>query len=291
MKWWLALLVGLLSPAAVQAAAINLSPASHDVVLEDANSSETLSFRLTNNTPASVALALSAVDFGPLGETGGIAFLGQDDQSWQHRLTPWLSLDRDLVTIDSGQSTEVKVRIDNRLDLSPGGHYAAVLAELKDSVGLADQPRSAIGWQGIMASQFYVLKKGGESYDLKFVDGEPAGLIMRWPAKIALRWRADGNTHVQPYGTVVVKKNRGRQVASGILNQDSAIILPGAVRVLETSLESGRIIWPGRYQIQVNYHHQASQEMTTVEFTWWYVPWWLPIVIIIAGLWLWRRRG
>jgi hypothetical protein len=290
MKLWLGLglLVALFSPQAVRAAsAINLSPASHDVVLTSEQPIQNLSFTLTNQTSDKVTVTLSAVDFGPLDETGGVAFLGQDNTTWQHRLTPWLTIDQERLTMAAGQSVTATVRLENRLDLTPGGHYAAVLARLADD----EQPvPTGVGWQGVLASQFYVLKKGGEQYDLRLHDITPTGLMLTWPKEISLRWWAGGNTHVKPYGTISVTSVRGRKVAEAVINTDSALLLPEATRVLASSLIKKGLIWPGKYTVQIGYHHQANSELIWQTVTWWYLPWWLVLIgLAIVGQ-IWRKR-
>lgn len=281
---WLAAVVILIGyPLTARAAdSLRLSPALQDVVLSEPGETRTLALTLTNSTASDLTVVLSTTDFGQLNETGGLAFIGDDDQSWQHRLAAWLTVDRDRVTVPAGQSVTATLRLVNRDDLTPGGHYAAVLARIVDAADTsATAASSQIGWQGVLATQLYVLKRGGETYQLSLLDIEPSGTVWRQPGAVSLRWRVDGNTHIKPYGQVEVLSGRGQVVASGTINEDSAIILPGATRVMAVKLTGARW-WPGHYMVRVRYHRQDSADWLEASQTFWYFPVWF--IVALVGL-------
>lgn len=286
---WLLILPGLMLPAVGRAtSAVTISPAAHEVILETGDVEKTVSFEIANQTPEELTVGLKMADFGSLDETGGIAFLGDQNDDWQHRLASWLTLDRDQLRLAAGQSASVTVHIHNRDDLTPGGHYAAVLATVQDPGSRLSVQKSSASWQGVMSSQFYVLKRGGERYQIEVLDLFPSGLVWRWPTKVEVRLRAGGNTHVKPHGTITTSFG-GKTVARGILNQDSALILPGATRVLTADLTNPGWRWPGRYQLILRASDQMNQSQVEAERVIWFAPWWLVLVIILA-LFIWRRR-
>lgn len=283
------LIILLVWPGLARAtSAITISPAAHEVVLDPATSERELSFKITNQTLSDLSVSLTMADFGPLDETGGIAFLGDEDRSWQHRLTPWLSLDRDQLNLAVGQSQIATVRIHNREDLTPGGHYAAVLATMQDAT-TTSPAQTAATLQGVMSAQFYVVKTGGEKYNLELLDLWPADVVWRWPTTTRVRLRAGGNSHVKAYGTMMVNGG-GQMVAKGVVNEDSALILPGATRVLETALRRLHWVWPGRYQLVMSLHDQANEKDIELTRVFWYIPTWLFIPLILGLIILWRRR-
>ena len=286
---WLPVVLCLVWPASLRAAtpSLRLTPALSDVVLSEVGEIREIPFTIFNETAVDEIVDLSVVDFGPLGETGGLAFIGTENQSWSHRLSGWLTLDQRRVTISARSSAQATVRLENRSDLTPGGHYAAVLA----SLATEDADRQPdIGWQGVLSTQFYVLKKGGETYNLDLLDVKPSGTLWRRPATLSLRWRAGGNTHVIPYGEITISSAGGQVVGRGIINEDSAIILPESTRVIAVRLDNQRW-WPGRYKTTISFHHQAVEEVQIQEFYFWYIPaWFIALVAMIPVVFIRRRR-
>jgi len=84
---------------------------------------------VTNNTKSRCALRTSSLDFKSLNESGGWAFVtnGTDQLGHKYGLASWLTIPPDLIELQPNQTKPVKITVDNRSDLSPGGHYAAVL--------------------------------------------------------------------------------------------------------------------------------------------------------------------
>ncbi len=284
-RWWYWLILfSFALPAPVKAEAITVSPIGHDVVLKG-DKDEILSFTVTNDTSDFADLKLSVADFGQLNDTGGVAFIGQENSDWPYRLAAWITLDVDQLLLAAGEKRTVTATINNRSDLTPGGHYAAVIVNLSDS-----DAQEGVGWKGMMASQFYVVKLGGEIYGLSLDEVAQPRVAWQWPNSINLHWSANGNSHVRPFGTVEIKNARGRLVSTSVINEDSALLLPGSERVLSAKVQKGKGLWPGKYYTIVNYHHQLSDEVESWKVEWWYVPLWIPTALITLALFVLIRR-
>jgi hypothetical protein len=165
----------------------------------------------------------------------------------------------DTIVIASGQTIKVKVGITNRADLSPGGHYGAVVITsssadtgVKSDVNISQQ----------LVSLMFIKKLGGEQYGLKLDQLNYQGSAV--PDKITTKFNGTGNVHVIPRGFIEVTDPTGKLVAKGILNPDSSIILPGSSRQFVTLLqpvaESSKA---GRYKITVHYRYDGQQDFTT----------------------------
>ena len=100
----------------------------------------TFNIGIANNTPNSVVVGLSALDFTSLNQSGGIRFLTttQQKESNLHYLASSLSFVLPQLALAPSQNIVTPVTINNANQLSPGGHYAAVIfkinsAPLKDT--------------------------------------------------------------------------------------------------------------------------------------------------------------
>lgn len=244
----------------------SLEPLYTEADIVDADAEKKLTMTLTNRTGTDATFRLSAVDFGSLDESGGVAFLGQGDENGnRYGLASWIALENERVTVPAGQAEEITVIIRNRESLSPGGHYGAILFHVEERNGGTDESPS-VSVNSSFASLIFAKKTGGETYDLSYkgdvgLQGDPLGIS----ARISLRFQNGGNTHLIPRGRVVVTDFIGRVVRTGVINGESARILPESFRVYGVSLKPvAPAFVPGPYTISVEYRYDGKDEMTVV---------------------------
>jgi hypothetical protein len=214
---------------------------------------------IQNNTGQIVRAHLQLVDLKALGIYGGTS-LDKAGLSDKYDLADWMSLPGgDTVIIASGQTVNVKVDITNRDDLSPGGHYGAVVitsssadSGVKSDVDISQQ----------LVSLMFIKKLGGEQYGLNLDQLSHQGSAI--PDKLTTRFNSTGNVHVTPRGFIEVTDPAGKLVAKGILNPDSSIILPGSSRQFVTLLQPvATSNKAGRYKITVHYRYDGQQNFST----------------------------
>jgi hypothetical protein len=118
-----------------------------------------------NNTNQPIELSLSASDFTELEDGYKVAFLeGKDAQNYKYRLSSWITFEKNTLIIEPHETEKVKVFI-NKNALSPGGHYASLLARL--SVTKQD---STIAIQGVLSSLLFVRTNTGKENELAQID-------------------------------------------------------------------------------------------------------------------------
>lgn len=263
-----AFFIGIFLPFFVSAEAkdFSLSPLFYEVTFESGDTEKAVKVEISNRTDTDAEFFLSAVDFGTLDESGGVAFLGgTGDFERRYGLASWIRLPTDRLVLPAGETETVSIAIENKESLSPGGHYGAVAFQLESSSDeKSDMPLVSV--RSSFASLFFVKKTGGEVMKLEYADIQNIGKdTFGIPEKISLRFRNSGNTHLVPRGVVTVRDPWGRAVRKGVINEESGRILPESYRIYGVSLkEMASAFLPGRYTILIEYRYDGSEEFVAV---------------------------
>ena len=251
-----------------------ISPAFQNVILKAGQDQTQYALQLTNTTLTDQNFRLSAVDFGALDESGGVAFLGTPTSELEHRygLAAWMSLGTNTVFVAAGKSVQVSVTIANRTSLAPGGHYGAILATAVTDTGKETAGDPRVNLRQVLSSLVLLTKDGGINAELRLTNQSLNRSGLRLPSITAQRFQNAGNVHLVPRGTVVVKDPTGRVVSRGALNDGSGTILPESFRRYETPLMTVGAAWlPGRYQAITTYRYDGTQATKTLATDFWYV--------------------
>jgi len=239
------------------AGGISLSPFLQQISLSSTELDKSFSLSVTNHTAGVQELDLKTQDFGSLNDTGGILLVGSDSSySQKYGLASWLSLEADTVVLQPGEARNVLVTVNNRPDLQPGGHYGAIVAAVKS---LADQSGNRVVINQQLLSLVFVNKVGGEHYDLRLRSVTPDGNWLHLPSTVKLRFQNPGNVHVIPRGVVKLRSPTGTVVAQGVINSESAFILPETFRELYVPLTKVGSAYPlpGLYHLEVDYRYDG----------------------------------
>lgn len=261
----LSLLLGI--PLRLRAAGgdVSLSPLFHEVSFSETDTDSRAIITISNATDSDARFTLSAVDFGTLDESGGVAFLGGNgDFERRYGLASWIRLPADRIIIPSGETEKVPILIENRDSLSPGGHYGAVIFYLAHD-DASPSASDSVAVRSSFASLFFVKKSGGVVTELEYGDTNLADRdLFGIPHKLRIRFRNAGNVHMVPRGTVRVLDSRGRTVRTGVLNEDSGRMLPESYRSFSVPLRKiAPVFVPGTYRISIDYRFDGSDEFVT----------------------------
>lgn len=242
---------------------ISISPFVQEIIIDASDVEKSYTLRLTNNTSVVQTIALRAQDIGSLNETGGVLLEGSKGFSQKYGLTSWLSLEKSSVVIDPGKSAEVLATVSNRETLQPGGHYGAVIATIN-----AVDPKTGneVTVQQELTSLLLINKAGGAKYDLKLAGATHNGNLVRLPDTVRLRFQNPGNVHVVPRGIVHLRSPSGQVVAQGIINDESAYVLPESYRQMYVELKpmGKQFNVPGEYSIDIDYRYDEINRYATV---------------------------
>jgi hypothetical protein len=194
--------------------------------------------------------------------------------------------------VPAGQSRSVAVTIDNRSSLQPGGHYGAIVARV---TSLTDQTDNKVVINQELLSLLFVTKLGGEKYDLRLNSLSHNGNWFRLPTSARLRFQNPGNVHVIPRGEVRLKSPTGTVLAKGIINSESAYILPETFRELSVPLSrvGSALPLPGLYHLEVQYRYEGLNQVAVKRFNMQFISLGLYLLLSVVGLvvyWRIRRR-
>jgi hypothetical protein len=274
--------------------AVTIAPFLQDIRLTTADTTKKVTITLANGGQDTKKFHLTVVDFGSLDDSGGIAFAGTTSTMLltKYSLAHWLKLQQSDVTIAGKQTATVGATLINEPSLQPGGHYAAIIATLvnnddsnDNSGGTSSGGRVTVKQQ--LTALMLVTKVGGERYDLKLDSLQHDGNWQHLPQAVTLHFQNPGNVHVVPRGVVRVIASgvRQRVIAQGVINEDSAFVLPGANRKMTVTLHgiSRPEPWPAHYTLQVDYRYDGLKDFASqrLDISFLNVP---MLVIGLAGL-------
>lgn len=260
------LLVAFILPQhaqATQQGTLEVAPAYQEVVLEKPDEEKIVKFTYTNQSTEPLSLELYPIDFKQQGENGEIGFLGRESGSYSYSLSSFLTFESNVLDLDPGETHTFEVQVKNRQDISPGGHYAAIVARQVQTAGETSVAPA-------VSALIFMRKSGGERFNLSVqkLTWPRFPVAFSIPSTIALTFQNAGNIHVVPYGTIEVIDSFGRVVRKGVLNTSSLIIMPESRRLVPGTLREVSYMLPislNSMQIKgsdslrkVSYVHQES---------------------------------
>ncbi|MFZ1627158.1 MAG: hypothetical protein WAT81_05145 [Candidatus Moraniibacteriota bacterium] len=290
-----ALLIALSCPLIAQGAGFTVTPMLQEVILNDDQKVVIYEASVTNETDDTAMFDVSAIDFGSLDESGGVAFLGVTGAlEERYALASWMQSEMSEVTLRPGETRSIRVQIENRETLSPGGHYGALVFK---TIGVAGEDASSVAINQIFASLVLVKKTGGAKYGLELISVDRKEHWLSLSTALTLRFKNPGNVHVVPRGEVRVTDPFGRLVYRGIVNEGSTIVFPETFREYPLKLFSVKKAFiPGYYTTSLSYRYDGKDTVETWSNRQIYIPPMaagvipLPIVGLMAS-WLRYRKS
>lgn len=218
---------------------ITVKPAFLDITIDPKSPEKTFSVTFINNTSHDVSLQIFPVDFKQQDSQGSLGFLNQQAGSYSYSLSSFLTFDTSNLEIAKQGEETLHVTVTNRPDLSPGGHYAAIVGRLKPGIGDTEVAPA-------VTSLILLRKTGGERYNLylKEVNFSKSIFQFSYPRAIELLFENEGNVHLTPYGRIDIKDMFGRELYKGILNSSSAKVFPESLRYISVDMEKLGISFP-----------------------------------------------
>lgn len=266
---------------------LKISPVRTEMTIEP-GVAKTLDVTVQNVSAATTEFKVLINDFvAATGESGQPnLLLDEGKYAPTHSLKRYVS-DLPNVTIPGGQSKTVKVAITIPKDAAGGGYYGAVRFAPADTSGSKNVSLSASVGSLILVKVPGQIKEDLtiQSFDVR--KGEKAatgsGLFANSNNLYAtVRFKNQGNVHVQPFGKITVKKNGSVVQSIEINNTDPrGNVLPDSTRRFNDKLDKVRG-W-GKYTVEGNFGYGSSGgQMLSASTSFLIIP--LVPVAIAAGL-------
>lgn len=211
---------------------IYIAPSFQEVVLTENNSQALVEVTLKNGTNQDLRFQLEATEINQVDDEGTIGFFDKPPAG-QIPSASYIDIENRELLLSKNESKTISVTVKNAQDLSPGGHYVAVVARSDTASGSYGSSFSPA-----LSSLLLIKKEGGERYQLNLKNTTDLNfLTFTLPSNIILTFENLGNIHTSPYGLVEIKDIFGRIVNRGVINEGSKIILPGTQRKFDTKLQ------------------------------------------------------
>lgn len=276
---------------AAEGQGILVEPAFQEITLDEHTASIAGQISLTNKTTEDQVFQLIATDIQQFDADGKIILADKPLTGADYTLADFIQLPSTQSAVAAGQTLSIPFTIRNGPDLQPGGHYSAlVLRSVLQRESTDQQVLPAI------TSFLLVHKVGGERYHLSLLPTQLAerSLVFHLPEELSLTFSNQGNTHVRPYGLVRITDVFGHEVKKGIINEGSAVVLPGTQRTLSVKLSGTTSFWPIMlYSLKISGESNPGSVAFTQEATFFALN--LPelgaaLLLIVAVIFLLRRK-
>lgn len=210
---------------------LEIVPAFVEVELTKPGEKAQVPISLTNQSDTFISLELFPIDFKQKDGSGAISFVGQKG-AYSYSLSSFLSFQSRDLELAPGEKKEIVVTVTNRQDLSPGGHYAAVVAKLLPEKNVQNPVAPSL------SSLILVRKVGGEQFNLslKDVNFPHYAVAFSIPQSVVMQFQNEGNIHLVPYGRIEVKDMLGRLLYDGSINTASLRVFPSSRRDIAVRL-------------------------------------------------------
>jgi hypothetical protein len=255
----------------------SISPTWLEFELQPDSISTSGALLITNSTQQQVSVTMNAYEIRQENEFGSVSFVTQP-QIQATTFNTFFTFEPQTFILQPNENKKVMVQIRNSADLSPGGHYASLIAKLATDESLP-QPRISPA----LSTLVLLRKSGGEQYQMSLTNLQklPQGFLWELPKQIDITFQNDGNVHDRPYGRIEVIDMFGRVVQQSPINVGSAFVLPQNRRQLTHQLQGVELSLPfGIFKVHIDGRAERGQSTFIQDTTFFYFDWRLFIGIV-----------
>lgn len=294
---------------------ISLSPTRTELSILNGDDDEIV-ITVSNVTNSAIVARPVVNDFVADNETGDPRLLFEDEES-AASIKSFISGLED-ITLEAGESRDITVNVSVPENAFPGGYYGAIRYQAIP-VGSSEQGDGQVSLTASVASLVLIEVPGDieqrviVDYVDAFLSDNRGSLFVKKPDFIGASITNEGDSFVKPFGKVTINNLQGTEIFSYELNNltPRGNVLPDTTRVFKDRLvnvetrtvngeeqveENSPITWPGRYTIKADISYGNGGEIFTVNSSFWYIPTWLIIVLVIlviglisAGLYAYKK--
>lgn len=261
--------------------ALKVSPVRMDVKM-DPGTSQTIEVTIQNLTSSAAQLRPFINDFVASGDESGrpSIILAENEFAPSYSLKRLITPPSD-VFVKSGESRKVRVTITAPKDAPGGGYFGAV--RFAPTNGSGDKNVNLAASVGTLV----LLRMSGdikeeltlESFDIRKDDKPGKFFASSKDLNAVSRFKNNGNVHLEPFGSIRVKRF-GKVVATFEINNKDprGNVLPDSIRRFDTELT--KIGSWGKYTLEGNFGYGTTGQLLTGTTTFYVIP----LFIILAGV-------
>lgn len=266
--------------------ALKVSPVRLDLKM-DPGTSQTFSVYIQNLTSAAAVLHPAINDFVASGDESGKpnVILNEDEYAPSHSLKRLVTPLKD-VTVQAGETKEVKVTITAPKNIAGGGYYGAVRfapasTEGEKNVNLA----ASVGTLVLLKINGNIKEELTiESFDTRKKDQAGTFFMNKKDLSAVVRFQNSGNVQVEPFGKITLKRF-GKVVGSYEINNQETrgSVLPDSVRKFDIPLDKVGAF--GKYTLEGNFGYGENGQLLAATTTFYVIPAFMLIIgLLLLGV-------
>lgn len=232
--------------------------------------------RVINDSVEPLTFSLSIQDYIVEDNNGTPTFVTEGKLSNKYSAAAWIGVTPTRFTLAPKQREDLTYFIKIPQDARPGGHYAAV-TYTPDVKGNTAGSGTAVST--VVGTLMYIDVNGEIVEKASVKEFSAPGFSEYGPISLHTTIRNEGDLHIAPYGTIVVKNMWGKVISTqAILSKN---IFPQAVREFENIIDRKWMF--GRYtaELQTKYGRQNALSLSAA-LSFWVIPWKLILITILA---------
>jgi hypothetical protein len=262
---------------------IAVSPAIEQINLKAGQTSTSFTTAITNNNKSPVGIEISMNDFTALNETGSVSFLGTNyPGNSLHGLAAWMHAATPSISIAPGASQTIPISIPDTRGLAPGGHYGAVIFRVIPTTGSG---KGQLSTNEEISTLVFLTTYSGRTQAISLQKPALNSIFTAMPSSLNLVFTSTGNTQTTPHGLVTVLDSKNKEIARGIINVDSGLVLPSTSRLYQVNLRYTKHTFrPGTYHIRISYQAGDIAAAQIYSKSFWYVSRSVIVAVMVIAL-------
>lgn len=259
--------------ATVGGNALKVSPVRFDLKL-DPGVTQKISLFVQNLSSIPAELHASINDFVASGDESGRPniILNENEYAPSRSLKRLVSPISDF-TVAPGENKEVKVTLVVPKNAVGGGYFGAVRFEPSDAADKENLNLSASVGTLVLLRVNGDIKEDLTVESLKVQRNGGTGPVFTEGNRLSavVRFKNNGNLHVEPFGKIVLKRF-GKTLAQYEINNDDprGNVLPDSIRRFSVDLDKTKSF--GKYTVEGNFGYGSSGQLLTARTTFYVIP-------------------
>jgi hypothetical protein len=291
------------APPPGQASGLSISPLRQELTLKPGQADK-IDITLKNITGGPINAKVSVQDFQSDNITGNPQIITDPNIKSPYSVRGFL-IGLDNVPLALGEQKTFSIPVQAPANAAPGAYYGLIEYHALPANSGSTSGNNKVALSAAV-SQLVFITVPGNITDRMQVNaihvyrdkkGTKEGLFFTSPPKeVGIDLKNLGNGFAKPFGHVGLQNSSGKEIYSYELNGGitRALVLPNSSRIFKNELKN--IKRPGRYTIVANISYGSGSAILTGKKTFWYIPTWVPAVLIVvlailaAGVFTARRR-
>lgn len=233
--------------------------------------------KVVNNSDTPLTFKAQVKDFIVEDTVGTPRILPDNTLSQKYSASSWIAVSPDSFTILPGQTQQINYYLQVPADARPGGHYAAVLYQPQETIGVQG---TGAGVQTHLGTLFYVTVNGDMVENATVKKFAAEHIFNEYgPVKINTQIANYSDTHIRPTGIIVVKNLLGQTILSQALPEHN--IFPEANRDFVNEVGDKFMFGPYTAELRANYGTNNSLTLFA-SATFFVLPWKIAGIVVLA---------